>query len=114
MNWNHLNDVSQIKDIAERSKTNPVVIFKHSTRCSISAMALSRLERKWKESNIDFYFLDLIGYREVSNAIELDFGVRHQSPQAILLKDEKVVFESSHTSIDFEELLMISKQGEVV
>ena len=113
MNWNHLNDLSQLEMIREQSKSKPVVVFKHSSRCSISAMALNRLERRWKESNIEFYFLDLIGYREISNAIECEFGVVHQSPQVILLKDEKAVFDVSHSGIDFEEILAISKEEEV-
>lgn len=110
MNWNHLSELSQIEMIKEESKEKPVVIFKHSTRCSISAMALNRLERRWIESNIAFYFLDLIGYREISNAVERELGVVHQSPQAILLKDGKVVFDVSHSGIDFEEILAISKE----
>ena len=113
MEWNHLNNISQLSEIKEASKKNPVVIFKHSTRCSISAMALNRFERRWRESNIDFYFLDLISNRDISNAVEQEFRVMHQSPQAILVKDEKAVFDASHSGIDFEEILAISKEEEV-
>lgn len=113
MNWNHLDKLSQIQTLKEKSMSKPVVIFKHSSRCSISAMALNRLERRWKESNIDFYFLDLIRYREISSAVEREFGVIHQSPQAILLKGEKAVFDVSHSGIDFEELVAISKEETV-
>ena len=113
MNWNHLDQLAQLETLREQSRLNPIVVFKHSTRCSISAMALNRLERRWKESNIDFYFLDLIRYREISNAIENEFGVTHQSPQAILIKDGKAVFDASHSGIDFEELVEISNEGTI-
>jgi len=64
-------------------------------------MALSRLERSWSYNDEEVipFFLDLIAYREVSNTIAEKFGVEHQSPQLIVLKDGKVVANSSHNSI---------------
>ncbi len=111
MEWNILSDKEQFGEINEISQNNPVLIFKHSTRCMISSMALGRLERKWKDSNIKPYFLDLIANRDVSNGVESFFGVRHESPQAILIKDGKVVFHTSHNGIDFGELNSIAKTG---
>ena len=52
MNWNTLTDVSQLENIKEESFKNPVLILKHSTTCSISATALNRLERNWKQDKV--------------------------------------------------------------
>ncbi|MEQ9402260.1 MAG: bacillithiol system redox-active protein YtxJ [Cyclobacteriaceae bacterium] len=114
MNWNELNDISQLEEMKELSKKKPVLIFKHSTRCGISSMALSRLERKWSGDEIEPYFLDLLRYREISSVIASDFGILHQSPQAILLKEGKPVYNSSHNGIDFDEIRSIVKEMESV
>ena len=84
-----------------------MVVFKHSTRCSISAMALNRMERDYdaeKLPNIPVYYLDLIAHRDVSNAIAETFGVMHQSPQVLLIKDGQSVYDESHMGISFGEL----------
>ncbi len=114
MEWNNLTDPGQFEEISKISKTDPVLIFKHSTRCMISSMALNNLERKWKESSIKPYFLDLIAHREVSNSVEDIFGVQHQSPQAILIKDGKVVYHTSHNGIDFKEINSIANSEETL
>ncbi len=92
MNWKNLEYVSQIEDIKEESKKQPVIIFKHSTRCSISAMVWGRLKRNWKNEDNDkmtSYYLDLITYRGISDLIAKEFGVSHQSPQVIIIKGGK-------------------------
>ena len=94
----------QIAEIVELSHEKPQLIFKHSTRCSISSMAKSRLEREWNLENVELWYLDLIAYRNVSNAIASQLGVHHESPQAILLKDGIVVHDSSHNSISVKQL----------
>lgn len=85
----------------EHSTQQPVVIFKHSTRCPVSSMALRMLERDWdiSESEVAPYFLDLIRYREISNQITDELGVRHESPQLILIKDKQAVYDASHQMI---------------
>lgn len=114
MNWNKFDSTSQLEEIKRASNTDPVLIFKHSTRCAISAMSLNRLERRWKETGIKPYFLDLISSRDVSNAVESEFGVMHQSPQALLIKGGKVVYHSSHSGIDFDEISSVAKGSETV
>ncbi|MEP1096187.1 MAG: bacillithiol system redox-active protein YtxJ [Cyclobacteriaceae bacterium] len=114
MNWNTLNSVNQLEELKQSSIAEPVLIFKHSTRCSISSMSLNRLERKWEDTDIQAYFLDLISHRDVSNAVEREFGVLHQSPQALLIKGGKVVHHSSHSGIDFDEISSIAKDTETV
>ena len=106
VNWQRLSSVDQLETIKEESKAQPVVIFKHSTRCGISSMALNRLEREWSEdlNNIKAYYLDLISYRQISNAIENEFGIYHESPQLILIENGKAVYDASHMSISTVEL----------
>ena len=104
MNWIDLNCAKQLTEIKELSKTRPQVIFKHSTRCSISTMALSRLERNEQPETGDFYFLDLIKYRSLSNKIAEDFEVSHESPQILLIKNTECVYDESHSGIQMDEI----------
>jgi bacillithiol system protein YtxJ len=73
-------------------------------------MALNRLERKWRESNISAYYLDLIAYREISNIVADEFGVQHQSPQVLLISGGDVIYHSSHNGIDFDEINSIAME----
>ena len=104
MEWILLTDEEQLSNIITRSKEKAQVIFKHSNRCSISSVALQRLQRANKPGEIDFYFLDLIRYRSVSNKIAEIFKVRHESPQVLVIKDGVCIFNESHLSIDMGEI----------
>lgn len=105
-NWKQLEHPEQLEEIKEMSKSKPVAIFKHSIRCGVSSMVKSQLEREWNLSpeEVTFYYLDLITYRPISNQIEKDFGVVHQSPQLILLKNGEVVYHDSHYSISVDQV----------
>lgn len=100
--WERLTSVDQLKMAIEGSSEKPILLFKHSTRCNISAMALNGFVRNWSGTpeEIDIYYLDLLNYREVSNAIAQQTGVIHQSPQVIVLKNNEVVYAATHSSID--------------
>lgn len=100
-----MNSPQQLEDIREKSKTKPQVIFKHSIRCSISSMAKSRLERSKMPENIDFYYLDLINYRALSNQLSEDFDVLHESPQVLVIKGGKCVYDESHSAIRMEDIV---------
>ncbi len=100
LNWYELNDVAQLDEIVKVSNEQPVAIFKHSTRCSISRMALKQFESEFSAQGVKPYFLDLLSFRDVSNEIATRFGVLHQSPQLILIKNGKVVLDASHSDID--------------
>lgn len=106
INWETLTDSAQLDQIIEESKERPVMIYKHSTRCGISSMALDRLERSWDESGdqIKAYYLDLLSYRQLSDQVAETFQVYHQSPQVILVRDGKAVYDDSHMSISFSAL----------
>ena len=106
--WEKLRDVSQIDALIEGSKETPAVIFKHSTRCSISRMALRQFENEFAfQDKVTPYFLDLIAYREVSNGISQRFNVEHQSPQVLLIKNGVSVYDASHERISATALAQI-------
>jgi bacillithiol system protein YtxJ len=112
MNWIKLNNTDQLYQLIKDSDSRPVLIFKHSTRCSISRAALDRLERNWKKEEVghlDTYFLDLLTYRGISNEIESLLKVEHESPQLLVLNKGKVIFHQSHFAIDYHELSPIIK-----
>ncbi len=97
--WKNLTEERQIQEIIELSHEKPQLIFKHSTRCSISVMAKSRMDTEWNLENVEPWYLDLLSYRNVSNAVASQLGIQHESPQAILLKDGVVVHHTSHNAI---------------
>ena len=106
MTWNILSDTNQIQEIIEASKHRPQLFFKHSTRCSISTMALSRFEKSGILSNehLVCWYLDLLAHRQISTEIEKLTRVTHQSPQAILLNSGQVIYSASHGMIDSAEI----------
>ncbi len=107
MNWNKITSEAQIDQLITESTEKPVLIFKHSTRCSISSMSLDRLLRNWKEEDslqITPYYLDLIAYRSISNLVAERLGIPHESPQVLLLKSGKVTYHESHYGISYAEI----------
>jgi bacillithiol system protein YtxJ len=105
MNWIPLQTETQLEEIRERSTGRPQVIFKHSTRCSTSAVVKGRLERAEKPDAIDFYFLDLISYRPVSNKVADLFRIDHESPQILLIRDGQCIYDESHMGITMADIV---------
>ena len=105
MKWIPLTSETQLQDIVKRSATTPQLIFKYSSRCSLSDMVRDRLERKPAPADIDFYFLNLITYRSLSNKIAKDFHVHHESPQVLLIRNGVCVYEESHMGIRMDEII---------
>ena len=110
INWLHLINIDQIKQIRSLSKSETVFIFKHSTRCGISKMVIKRFDNMFNESmsNVKVYYLDLLNYRDVSDKVGVTFNVIHQSPQLLIIKNEVSVFNASHqdiTSIKLQDYL---------
>jgi len=105
MNWIALNTDNQIELIREASFIKPQLIFKHSTTCSISKMAFSRFERAEAPDSIDFYYLDLLSYRQISTAIAEAFQVHHESPQVLLIKNGECIYDESHYGIMMDEVI---------
>jgi bacillithiol system protein YtxJ len=100
-----LQKPEDFEQLLERSKTHPVIIFKHSTQCGISDQVYEEFRRFLDSAgNIICGLVLVIEWRAVSNAIESMLGVRHESPQAILVKDGKAKWNASHWSITFDAL----------
>lgn len=104
MNWIPLTKEEQLINIKQKSATVPQVIFKHSTRCSVSSMVLNRLQRSEIPGSIEFYFLDLLSYRNISSKIAEEFNISHESPQVLLIRNGECVYEESHMGINMHEL----------
>lgn len=104
--WIDLNAMEQLDDITEKSKTKTQVIFKHSTRCGISRMVISRFKKDYlfSENDADLYYLDLLAFRPISNEIAERFQVTHQSPQLLVVKNGVVVAHESHDGINTMDL----------
>lgn len=103
--WKNLNSPAVLNAIKADSLHHPIVIFKHSTRCGVSAAVKDRLENTYEQvADEDYYYLDLLSYRDISNAIADDFKVYHQSPQIILIKNGECTYDESHYDIHFAEL----------
>lgn len=107
MTWNTLNNTTQIDEIKKASHQKAQLIFKHSTRCSVSSFAKRMLNDDIDEDivkDIDFHYLDLVAFRAVSNQIANDFNITHQSPQILLIVDGKCIHDASHSDINLEDV----------
>ncbi|MEZ4802841.1 MAG: bacillithiol system redox-active protein YtxJ [Gelidibacter sp.] len=100
--WIDLTENEQLDTIIVNSKTKPQLIFKHSTRCGISRMVINQFKKDFKliENEADLYYLDLLTYRDISQAIEDRFNVVHESPQLLVVKNGVVVKHASHGDIN--------------
>jgi bacillithiol system protein YtxJ len=68
-------------------------------------MIKNRLERAQAYTELNFYFLDLIAYRSLSNKIANDFSVEHASPQILLIKNGECVYDESHNGISMDDII---------
>lgn len=107
LNWQVLTDPAHLDDLIAQSRHHPQLIFKHSTRCSVSDLALSRL--KTAEADLAPYatlhYLDLIAHRVVSDDVAQRFQVVHESPQVLLVFAGECVLEQSHLGVQAGELV---------
>ena len=105
MDWIAITELPVLDEIRLKSFQTPQIIFKHSTRCSISSMVKNRLEKGEPQNDVLFYLLDLIKHRDVSNAISELFQVHHESPQVLLISEGECVFSESHYEINSDDLV---------
>ena len=110
MDWNALTDLNQLESLIDQSFEKPVAVFKHSTTCPISAMAKRRIEQGWPAS-IQIYYLDLLKYRSISNAVAHQLKVVHESPQLIIIYKGEVVYHASHLNIEMSAVSSISQRS---
>ena len=100
-NWKILKESHQLDTLLEASAFRTQLIFKHSIRCGISTAVLRQFEKKYATDfdAIDFYYLDLITHRALSNEISQRFNLVHQSPQVLVIKNNKMIAHDSHYGI---------------
>ncbi len=104
MHWIHLTDEDQLQKIIVRSQEKPQVIFKYSTECHLSEIILQRLQKDCCPEHVDFHFLDLTIYQNISAKVSETFRVPQQSPQILLIKEGECIFESN-SEISLEEIM---------
>lgn len=104
--WIEIKSVKQLNEVLEAANEKPIMLFKHSTRCSISVMALNRFQKEWniEDDRIVPYFVDLLEHRDVSNEIEAMTDVQHHSPQAIVWSKNKALYSASHNGISASKI----------
>ncbi|HMT30152.1 MAG TPA: bacillithiol system redox-active protein YtxJ [Bacteroidia bacterium] len=107
MNWIELTETEQINAINLESINNPdksFVIFKHSTRCSTSRLALRMFEAQWTNS-IPAYLINVVEHRQVSNKTAADYEILHESPQVLVIKNGECIYNASHSYIDAQSVI---------
>jgi len=97
MNWERLNSIKELEVLIEKSTETPQLIFKHSSRCSISSMAFNRLKSGLPA--IGLHIVDVISNREISNLVAQKFDITHQSPQILIIYNQACIFDTSHFNI---------------
>ena len=107
MDWKKLENLAQLSEILSESYVKPQLVFKHSTRCGVSLHVLDTLESEGEKLNqsLDTHYLDLLSYRNISDAIASDWGVFHQSPQVIVIENSKVIHHATHYTISAAKIL---------
>ena len=95
-----LNTLDKLQAAIEESRIRPVLLFKHSTSCGISAGVFRDVKMVDADINIVVVQTD----RHISNEIERHTGIKHESPQAIVLKNGEAVYHASHYDITLKDL----------
>lgn len=110
--WVNVTSLEKLDELIASVSEKPLLLFKHSTRCSVSGMARFHFERSWhsRDEFITLGFVDLLAHRDVSDRIAEITGVRHQSPQVIVLKGNEVIYEASHEQIDAKRIESLVKK----
>ncbi len=93
-----------LEEALERSSQEPIVIFKHSTTCGISAGARRRMQALTDDTDPRVYELVVQRSRALSQTVADTFGIRHESPQALVVRDRSVVYHTSHMSIQADRI----------
>lgn len=110
--WVNIESIEQLNDALLNDSEKPKLFFKHSTRCSISSMALNSFENNWTSEDelCTLYFIDLLRHRDVSNTLAEMTGITHQSPQAILIQNRDILYDDSHSGISARQIESILKK----
>jgi len=102
MDWTEITTIEEWDAILNKSTEKDQIILKHSTTCPVSTNALDEYNAYLKENpneNIDYTLVKVRESRPVSNKIEADLGVKHESPQIIYIKNQKRYWSATHWSV---------------
>jgi bacillithiol system protein YtxJ len=102
--WTPLDSIELLDGLDERSKVGINLIFKHSTRCSISSVALARIERAIPNAHVTYYLLDLLKHRTISQEIATRYALHHESPQVLVISNSECIYDESHSAINTEDV----------
>lgn len=94
--WSTIELTTDLETLMKQGKS--FVLFKHSERCSVSRMAKRMFEQEWN-SDVDVYLINVIESRPTSNWIAQQFGVNHQSPQILVIREGHCTYHASHDDI---------------
>jgi bacillithiol system protein YtxJ len=104
--WIDILNLGSLDELINSSFENKVLLFKHSTRCSISSLAKSRIESAYDNKKIkNCYLLDLLAFRDLSNKISSDFNINHESPQVLIIEKGKCIAHLSHGDISWDNIV---------
>lgn len=96
--------LEEIITISNKPRLNGVLLFKHSPRCGVSLHALKQLKKDWVNSSekVDVYLINVLEHRDISNQVSAIFGVRHESPQVLFIKNGACIGNASHWEVSIE------------
>ncbi|MCC6866138.1 MAG: bacillithiol system redox-active protein YtxJ [Ignavibacteria bacterium] len=116
MNWIKIENSHDLEEIIQNSFNERVLLFKYSPRCSINYIVKNLLEREWAEyeMNMKTFLVDVIACKELSNQIETDFGIKHESPQVLIIENSKIIFYASHGAILYSKIRKFCNKPELV
>ena len=106
MNWIKIDSIDKLNELKEFSIDNNILIFKYSPNCAVNYVVRNLLEREWNEGemNMKTYLLDVISDKQISKLIESEFGIKHESPQVLILNKSKLLYSASHGKVLFSEI----------
>ena len=108
MHWNKINTEADLRRLRDLSEEGPVLLFKSSPRCSVSAVVGNRLDAGLKESARVFtglFMVDVVSERSLSQTIAQEYGVRHESPQTLIISRGSCIYHASHFGVQPDALL---------
>jgi bacillithiol system protein YtxJ len=102
----HIEKLAELDQLLTESATRPLLLFKHSFTCGVSAEALDELlsHLTGKSDDARYAIVTVQTHRDVSNAVVSRLGIRHETPQAILIRDGRAVWSASHFRVNATEL----------
>ncbi len=111
MNFIPLISSSALEELKDKSFNKAQIIFKHSPRCVISNMALSRLNKATEIADADYYMLNVLTDKPLSNIVADDFNVHHESPQILIIKNGECIYTESHNGITMADIIDLMKHS---